>query len=185
MIIIRNILLSMLLLTAGLPAQDKTAVDAAAALIELDDYTTHLKTLASDDFEGRSPSSPGEEKTVNYLRDQFAALGLQPGNGESYFQDVPLVEITTTPEPTLEVRGTGRGLSIPLGQGFVGLTRRVVDSLQIRNSEMVFAGYGIVAPEYGWDDYAGIDVSGKTVTVLLTLLVLPVVFFLWKKSGWD
>ncbi|MCB0293477.1 MAG: peptidase M28, partial [Calditrichaeota bacterium] len=65
MIIIRNILLSMLLLTAGLPAQDKTAVDAAAALIELDDYTTHLKTLASDDFEGRSPSSPGEEKTVN------------------------------------------------------------------------------------------------------------------------
>ena len=164
---IQYMILVLLLLTAGITAQNESSVDAAAALIELDDYTTHLKTLASDDFEGRSPSSPGEEKTVNYLRDQFAALGLQPGNGESYFQDVPLVEITTTPEPKLEVRGTGRGLSIPLGQGFVGLTRRVVDSLQIRNSEMVFAGYGIVAPEYGWDDYAGIDVSGKTVIVLV------------------
>lgn len=167
MIFIRNILFSLLLLTAGIPAQNESSMDAAAALIELDDYTAHVKTLASDEFEGRSPSSPGEEKTVNYLREQFAALGLQPGNGESYFQEVPLVEITTTPESALAVRGVGRGLSIPLGQGFVGLTRRMVDSLQIRDSEIVFAGYGIVAPEYGWDDYAGIDVRGKTVIVLV------------------
>lgn len=127
----------------------------------------HTRVLSSDDFEGRGPSSPGEEKTVAYLSEQFEAAGLQPGNGGSWTQDVPLVSITVEGAPAAVVR-------TPLGErtwtwqdDFVAWTKRVVPSVELDATEMVFVGYGIVAPEYGWDDYAGVDVEGKTVLILV------------------
>lgn len=126
----------------------------------------HIQTLASDDFGGRKPFSPGETKTINYIRSEFQKMGLKPGNGESYFQKVPLVEI----EPTvseLRMRSPKMGYDLYHGDDFVAYSERVEKSIRIVNSELVFAGYGIVAPEYDWNDYEGIDVEGKTVIVLV------------------
>ncbi len=128
----------------------------------------HLGTLASDEFAGRGPSSPGEELTVAYLADQFRELGLEPGNGDSYFQDVPLVDITVDPERApFVVSGIGSPVSYDYADDFVTWTTRVVEESGVEDSELVFVGYGIVAPEFGWNDYAGVDVTGKTVVILV------------------
>ena len=128
----------------------------------------HMAVLASDEFGGRAPSSPGEELTVAYISEYFASLGLEPGNGDSYFQDVPLVDITVDPERApFRVTGMGDPMSFAYADDFVTWTTRVVDESSVQDSEMVFVGYGIVAPEFGWDDYAGVDVAGKTVVVLV------------------
>lgn len=128
----------------------------------------HMAVLASDEFGGRAPSSPGEELTVAYISEYFASLGLEPGNGDSYFQDVPLVDITVDPERApFRVTGMGDPMSFAYADDFVTWTTRVVDESSVQDSEMVFVGYGIVATEFGWDDYAGVDVAGKTVVVLV------------------
>ncbi len=127
----------------------------------------HLKTLSSDAFEGRKPFSPGEEKTVNYLKEQFEKIGLEPGNGGSYFQDVPMVQITGSPDETMKISGGSSPVSLSANKEYVAYTDRPVESVSLDNSEMVFAGYGVVAPEYGWNDYEGLDVKGKTVIVLV------------------
>ena len=124
------------------------------------------KILASDEFEGRSPGSPGEEKTVAYLANEFKKLGLQPGNPDGTFvQNVPLVGITSTPTLTFAVGGR----TIPLENinDFVGPTSRLQPHLAVQDSEVVFVGYGVVAPEFGWDDFKGVDVRGKTVVMLI------------------
>jgi len=130
-------------------------------------FDKHIKVLASDEFEGRKPFSPGETKTINYLKTEFEKLGLKPGNGKSYFQDVPMVDIMSKPAGPLVMKGKGAEISLTYLTDFVAATRRVQDQVKVENSEMVFAGYGIVAPEYGWNDYAGLDVKGKTVLVLV------------------
>jgi Zn-dependent M28 family amino/carboxypeptidase len=128
----------------------------------------HMAVLASDEFGGRAPSSPGEELTVAYISEYFASLGLEPGNGDSYFQDVPLVDITVDPEHApLRVTGAGEPMSFVYADDFVTWTTRVVEESSVEDSEMVFVGYGIVAPEFAWDDYAGVDVAGKTVVILV------------------
>ena len=128
----------------------------------------HMAGLASDEFGGRAPSSPGEELTVAYISEYFASLGLEPGNGDSYFQDVPLVDITVDPEHApLRVTGAGEPMSFVYADDFVTWTTRVVEESSVEDSEMVFVGYGIVAPEFAWDDYAGVDVAGKTVVILV------------------
>ncbi len=153
--------------SAALLAQGPADVAKAESAITLEDYKAHLLTISSDEFGGREPSTPGEEKTVTYLRDQFAALGLKPGNGDSWFQDVPLVAITTTPEKRMEVQGVARGFSMPFGTHWVAASRRLEPEVRIENSELVFAGYGAVAPEYDWNDFEGLDLKGKTVLVLV------------------
>lgn len=140
---------------------------AAAEKIDLESYSAHLQKLASDEFMGRAPSAPGEEKTIQYLKSEFTKLGLEPGNNGDFFQEVPLVSIVSTPDSEMVVKGNGGEVRLPLGSGFVGLTRRMVDAIELENSEMIFAGYGIVAPEFGWDDYKDIDVKGKTVVVMV------------------
>lgn len=130
-------------------------------------FDKHIKVLASDEFEGRKPFSPGETKTINYLKSEFEKLGLKPGNGKSYFQDVPMVDIMSTPTGPLVMKGKDGEISLNYLTDFVAATRRVQDQVKVENSEMVFAGYGIVAPEYGWNDYAALDVKGKTVLVLV------------------
>ncbi len=145
-----------------------TGVVGTAAISEAD-LRAHIVTLASDEFGGRGPSSPGEELTVAYLTQQFQAMGLQPGNHGSYTQDVPLVDITANPATaTFTVNGgTGAPMDFDYATEVVTWTTRVVEDASVENSEMVFVGYGIVAPEYGWDDYEGVDVRGKTVVILV------------------
>ncbi len=127
-----------------------------------------IKTLSSDEFEGRSPASVGEEKTVSFLVEEFRKLGLQPGNGNSFTQAVPLVEITGNPDARLLINADGSQLlDLAMGGKMAGGTRRVVDEVEVRNSDMLFVGYGVVAPEYDWNDYAGVDVRGKTVVMLV------------------
>lgn len=125
------------------------------------------RVLSSDEFEGRMPGSIGEEKTLAYLVERFRAAGLQPGNGESWLQEVPLVEITGKNHAPLTVTGGSRPLSYQFGSQWVGVSFREDARTRIENSELVFVGYGINAPEKDWNDYAGLDVRGKTVVILV------------------
>jgi Zn-dependent M28 family amino/carboxypeptidase len=122
--------------------------------------------LAADDFEGRKPGTRGEEKTVAFLAAQFRKLNLKPGNGESYVQQVPLVEILAADDATLTVAGRGGSQALHYRKDMLIWTKRAVPAAQLSGSELVFVGYGIVAPEYQWNDYAHLDVRGKTVLVL-------------------
>ena len=128
---------------------------------------TVTKTLSQDSFEGRMPGTGGEEKTVAYLTDRFEAAGLQPGNGDSWVQEVPLVEITGRNFAPLTITGGGPGLGYDHGGEWVGVTYREDEATRLDDSEMVFVGYGINAPERGWNDYEGVDVEGKTVIILV------------------
>jgi Zn-dependent M28 family amino/carboxypeptidase len=135
---------------------------------DIDDtlYGDHVRVLASDDFQGRKPGTPGEDKTVSYLIENFHKLGLKPGNNASYVQQVPLVQITASADATLTVTGAGGSRNLVFGKDMVIWTKRAVAEINFARSEMVFVGYGIVAPEYSWNDYANLDVHGKTVVVL-------------------
>ena len=121
------------------------------------------RVLSSDEFEGREPGTVGEEKTLAYLVQQFTRVGLQPGNNGSWFQDVPLVEITAHNHEPLRIAGR----EYAQGPDWVGVTYREDIRTDLDDSEIVFVGYGIVAPEKGWNDYAGIDMRGKTALILI------------------
>ena len=125
------------------------------------------RTLASDAFEGRAPGTAGEEKTIAYLSERFKAAGLQPGNNGSWVQEVPLVEITGRDFAPLSISGKDAPLSFAYGKDWVGATYREDAETVLAGSELVFVGYGINAPEKGWNDYAGLDVKGKTVVILV------------------
>ncbi len=127
----------------------------------------NISMLASDDFQGRFPATPGEEKTINYLAEEFKKTGLEPANNGSYFQEVPLVKITPDTSMTLDISSGKSRIGLKLRKDFVGNTSRITDNVKIDNSEIVFVGYGIKAPEYDWNDYAGLDVKGKTVLMLV------------------
>ncbi|MCK0180568.1 M28 family metallopeptidase [Flavobacteriaceae bacterium S0862] len=138
-------------------------------LVEVSQETlgNHIEQLASDEFLGRKPFTAGEVKTVNYLKDEFEKLGLVPGNGNSFFQDVPLVEITGNPSENMIFTGDNTSINLEALKDFVVTTNKPVENVSLENSELVFAGYGIVAPEYDWNDYEGIDWKGKTAVVLI------------------
>jgi len=125
-----------------------------------------VRILASDDFEGRKPDTAGEEKTLNYLVDQFRKLGLKPGNGTSYLQQVPMVEIQNDGAAMLAISGRGAGKVLSDSKDLIIWTPRFQPEASLQHSDLVFVGYGIVAPEYGWNDYAQTDVHGKTVVVM-------------------
>lgn len=139
----------------------------AERAIDEEGFAAAVSTLASDEFEGRRPSSAGEERTVRYLRQEFERLGLEPGNGDSFYQDVPLIRATVQNDPTLTIRGGGVSTPLAYGSDFVGWTKRVVPTSRLANAPMVFVGYGIVAPEYDWNDYEGVNVRGRTVVILV------------------
>ncbi|WP_347302283.1 M28 family metallopeptidase [Croceibacterium sp. TMG7-5b_MA50] len=122
-----------------------------------------VRTLSSDEFEGREPGTPGEEKTVTYIAEAFAAAGLQPGNKGSWYQDVPLAEITASNHEKLRVGD----MQFTQGTDWVGVTYREQDRIDLDNAELVFVGYGINAPERDWNDYAGIDMRGKVALILV------------------
>ncbi len=131
------------------------------------DIKSHIAVLADDSLQGRKPFTIGETKATAYIASQFKKLGLEPGNNGSYFQDVPMVEVRSTPSATMKISGGKADMALSFMTDFVASTRREVDTVQLKNSPVVFAGYGIVAPEYKWNDYAGLDVKGKTVIVLV------------------
>ena len=138
----------------------------AAETIHPDSLLAKIRVLASDEFEGRGPGTPGEEKTVQYLTQQFQQLGLTPGNPDgSWTQQVGMVGITTTPEVSFTARGRPVPMRVP--DDIVVATLRHVNQVQIPPSDVVFAGYGIEAPEYQWDDWKGVDVRGKVVIMLV------------------
>ena len=128
----------------------------------------HIKVLASDEFEGRAPGGKGEELTVSYLTDQFRKAGLAPGNTDgTYVQKVPLVGITPDAKVSLTFRNGSRQRTLKYPDDFVAWTKRVVEHAGLSNSELVFVGYGVDAPEFNWDDYKGLDVKGKTLVMLV------------------
>ena len=149
---------------------DANQLDSVAlSVIKEDSYKTYVARLASDDFLGRKPFTKGDTLTVNYIEEQFKALGLEPGNGDSYFQEVPMVEITSKPvNPTLTLSGKNGSISVKNLDDYVIGTRKLNENTIVENTDLVFAGFGIVAPEYNWNDYESLDVKGKTVVVMVS-----------------
>src|SRR5467141_2116803 len=155
--------------TISLFAADKPEEKLKPALdvITPDALLAHIKTLASDEFEGRSPGAKGEELSIKYISDQFRSIGLKPGNPDgSYFQEVPLAGIKSEPKMILAVAGKPP-VELKYSDDFVASSARLQPEIKVDNSDLVFVGYGVVAPEYGWDDYKGVDVRGKTILMLI------------------
>ena len=153
--------------TAGAPA-----VATAAQSIDAGDLLSHIRDLSADSMEGRGPGTPGEEKTVAYLTRQFQQLGLQPGNPDgSWVQNVDLIGYASRPSASLTVGGKPIPLSFPTD--FVASSRHERPETRVDGSDIVFVGYGVVAPEYGWDDYKGVDVTGKTILMLINDPAVP------------
>ncbi|HEX8852445.1 MAG TPA: M28 family metallopeptidase, partial [Pyrinomonadaceae bacterium] len=151
---------------AALARQRPDAARDALASINVEDLMRHIRVLSSDEYEGRAPGSRGEQLTVEYLTEQFRRLGLKPGNPDgSYVQKVPLVGMTATSTASFDAGGKRFDLR-PL-EDYVAVSRRFVPETKVEDSELVFVGYGVVAPEYGWDDYKGLDVRGKTIVMLI------------------
>jgi Zn-dependent M28 family amino/carboxypeptidase len=137
------------------------AIDGKAVL-------EHTRVLSSDAFEGRAPGSKGEELTVAYVSDQFRKAGLKPGHPDgSYLQRVPMVGITPNPDATLDIHKQGKSQRLEFRKDFVAWTKHVAETAALKDSELVFVGYGVQAPEYSWDDYKGADLKGKTLIMLV------------------
>ena len=135
--------------------------------IDMSAVLAHTTALSSDKFEGRLPGTNGEQLTVAYLVDQFKKAGLKPGNLDgTYVQKVPLVGITPTPAPLIIKKGR-RVQTAKWSDDVVAWTRHVAPTASVADSELVFVGYGVVAPEFDWDDYKGLDVKGKTLVMLV------------------
>ncbi|WOH38687.1 M28 family metallopeptidase [Thalassotalea fonticola] len=135
--------------------------------ISADKLHEHVKIIASDEFEGRLPTTNGEKKVLDYLTTQFKNNGWKPGNNGSYLQAVELSEITAGDDTNLTIKGKGKTNKLNYLTEMVLGTSRVSELETITDSEIVFVGYGINAPEYKWNDYEGIDVKGKTVVMLV------------------
>jgi hypothetical protein len=164
----------MMVLVSGCVRQQPPGknVQAGMQVIRPDNILRHVKVLASDEFEGRAPASRGEELTVEYLARQFKRLGLKPGNPDgTYVQQVPLMGFTTESRGSFSVGN--KKISLKPDEDWVAVCRRFVPEGRVQNSELVFVGYGIVAPEFGWDDYKGVDVKGKTLVMLINDPPLP------------
>lgn len=151
---------------ASCKVENKT-IETAMSGITADDMKSYISVLASDDFQGRAPSTQGEVKTINYLAEQFKQLGLKPANNGSYFQEVSLVKITSDGSMKLDLSGGKSNLSFKFSDDFIGGTPQTSELVKIENSDIIFVGYGINAPERNWNDYEGLDVKGKTVLMLV------------------
>ncbi len=149
--------------TAALGYEISDNFNDAYMSFNIDKIKSHVKILSSDEFAGREPSTVGEQLTTHLLITEFKKLGLKPGNGDSYLQAVPMVSITSTPKTSLNIAD----IDFDFPKNFVASSRKTEKHLSLNNSELVFVGYGINAPEYQWNDYEGIDVKGKTVVILV------------------
>lgn len=155
-------MLCLILLAAPCASQDSTEPAITAG-----DLSARIKILASDEFEGRGPASPGEEKTVAYLIEQVQRAGLAPGNGDSFVQEVPLVSTRPTEKPEVSIDIDGEAQDFVFGRDVMIVSPRPNASLDTRGAELVFCGFGVTAPEYGWNDFEGVDLAGKVVVCLV------------------
>lgn len=135
--------------------------------ISIDRMKEYIQELASDEYQGRKPFSIGETKTINYIAELYKEIGLEPIDRENYFQEVPLVEVSLTPPKSAILKTKNNTREITYGSDFVVFSRRLQEKIELTDSELIFAGYGIVAPEYNWNDYENINVIGKTVVVMV------------------
>jgi Zn-dependent M28 family amino/carboxypeptidase len=153
---------------AGLPSELKPALDTVNA----DDLLRHIKELSSDRYEGRGPGTEGERLTVGYITEQFQKLGLKPGNPDGTFvQKVPLAGFTAQSEAAF--KAGDKEMKLESLKDYVAVSRRYEPQVNVENSDVVFVGYGVSAPEYGWDDYKGVDVRGKTIVMLINDPAVP------------
>jgi Zn-dependent M28 family amino/carboxypeptidase len=153
---------------ASLFSEDELALRLQPALetITPDGLLAHIKVLASDEFEGRSPGTKGEELSVKYIADQFKKIELKPGNPDgTYTQEVPLAGIKSEPRMSFTIADKTMDLKYP--DDFVASSARLQPEIKIDKADVVFVGYGVVAPEYGWNDYKNVDVRGKTLLMLI------------------
>lgn len=147
-------------------------VEAALAMINTNDLVKHTQMLSSDEFEGRAPGTPAENRTIDYLVAEFKRLRLEPGNPDgAYLQNVPLAGFTSV--PTISFVAGDKPLELAVPKDCVAWSRRLAPTVSVQDSQIVFVGYGIVAPEYQWDDYKGVDVRGKTIVMLISDPPLP------------
>ncbi len=166
--LLNNLLfLSAVLLSACNQTSKQAEVKEGLSALNPDSLIRHIIVLSSDSFQGRRPFTVGEIKTVNYLKQSYVGMGIEPGNGDSYFQEVPMVEITSVCDPTMEVQSPRRKFLLKKMDDYVIWTENTDPVISLANDEVVFAGFGIVAPEYNWNDYAGCDVRGKIVLVMV------------------
>jgi Zn-dependent M28 family amino/carboxypeptidase len=174
-------LLPILLLTACAAPTDRADLtpdqlwtEAAPALLSIraEDILERTRVMSSDEFEGRSPGTRGEDLTVAYLTEQFKSMGLAPGNPDgTYVQNVPLVGFAA--QPTMNVTAGGATKTYTPLTDFVAVSRHFQPEVRVDDSDIVFVGYGVVAPEYGWDDYKDVDVRGKTILMLVNDPAVP------------
>jgi Zn-dependent M28 family amino/carboxypeptidase len=154
------------------PAQCADLTASGSESIRNQDLLRHIKVLASDEFEGRGPGTRGETLTVRYLVEQFQKAGLQPGNpGGGFVQNVPLMGVTA--ESTVSIVAGARKVDLSVPGDCIATSLQFKPEVKVNNSEIVFVGYGIVAPEYQWDDYKDVDVRGKTIVMLVNDPPLP------------
>lgn len=158
-----KLLAGLFALTIATSSQATNNFDKAYTSFDLEELKSHIKTLSSDKFGGRAPATSGGKMTTNLLVKEFKKAGLKPGNGDSYLQAVPLVSIVSEPKSNLKIAD----IEFEFLKNFVANSRQTQAKISLNNSELVFVGYGINAPEYGWNDYKDIDVKGKTVVVLV------------------
>lgn len=163
------ILLTLLFAIASLSCQaPKPNPETAVAAINANDLEKHIMALASDEFQGRKPSTPGEELTTQYLKSAFQNMGLKGAfEDDDYFQEVPIVSMHYTPQKSIKFKTKRGNISLENIKDYIATTPRIVDNIELKDAAVVFAGYGIVAPEYNWNDYKNIDVKGKIVLVLV------------------
>jgi Zn-dependent M28 family amino/carboxypeptidase len=173
--------LLVLIMSLGIGAQKRASQrakplgppQAALDVVTPEGLMSDIKVLSSDQYEGRGPGTPGEDLSIKYIADQFKAIGLAPGNTDgSYFQKVPLVGIATQQDAQMKINASGKDMTLRFSDDFVGRSVRVSENVGF-DADMVFVGYGVVAPEYGWDDYKGMDVRGKVLLMLVNDPAVP------------
>jgi Zn-dependent M28 family amino/carboxypeptidase len=150
------------------------AQSVPAARIDASTILDRIKVLSSDEYEGRAPGTTGEDLTVRYLEEQFKKLGLKPGNTDStYIQNVPLIGITASNTQPLTIAKGAAKQTFKWSDEVVAWTKHVAPSASIKDSDVIFAGYGVVAPEFNWNDFKDVDVKGKTIIVLVNDPQIP------------
>lgn len=164
----RSLFFIMIIAAIFAGCQKEATTDAdESVLIDSTSIDRHLAALASDEFLGRKPFTEGETKALAYLTAELERLGMEPGNDGSYYQAVPMVEVSPTPEPTMRVKGSSGNFELKNGADYIIYTEQEQEEVRVEDAELVFCGYGIVAPEYGWNDYEGIDMTGKIAVVMV------------------
>ncbi len=167
-----RLVLLLVLLHAFVAAAAPAAPVASSESIQADQLMGHIKRLASDEFEGRGPGTRGEELTVRYLVEEFKRYGLKPGNPNgTYLQDVPLNGVSS--EAVVAITAGGKKMEFAMPGELIATSLRFDPEVKVENTDVVFVGYGVVAPEYGWDDYKGVDVRGKTIIMLINDPAVP------------